>query len=51
MLLGPGRDIAALPTLPTLAMSTPLRFEDVQPVGDDLRIRARRVGADAFLRD
>ncbi|MDO9286022.1 MAG: bifunctional diaminohydroxyphosphoribosylaminopyrimidine deaminase/5-amino-6-(5-phosphoribosylamino)uracil reductase RibD [Aquabacterium sp.] len=49
MLLGPGRDIAALPTLPSLAMATPLRFEDVQPVGNDLRIRARRVGADAFL--
>ena len=49
MLLGPGRDIASLPTLPSLAMATPLRFEDVQPVGDDLRIRARRIGADAFL--
>ena len=48
-LLGPGRDIAALPVLPALSQATALRFEAVYPVGDDLCLRARRIGADAFL--
>ena len=51
MLLGPGRDMAALPALPALSDAMPLRFESVQRVGADLRILARRVGADAFLPD
>ena len=48
-LLGPGHDIAALPVLPALSQAIPLRFAAVYPVGDDLCLRARRVGADAFL--
>ena len=48
-LLGPGRDIAALPVLPALSHAVGLRFEAVYPVGDDLCLRARRIGADAFL--
>ncbi len=48
-LLGPGRDIAALPVLPALFQAIQWRFEAVYPVGDDLCLRARRVGADAFL--
>lgn len=51
MLLGPGRDMATLPVLASLAQALPLRFESVQQVGADLRILARRVGADAFLSD
>lgn len=48
-LLGPGHDIAALPVLPALSQATHWRFEAVYPVGDDLCLRVRRVGADAFL--
>jgi len=48
-LLGPGRGIATLPELPSLAQAIPLRFESVTHVGDDLCLRARRLGADAFL--
>ena len=48
-LLGPGRDMAALPPLQDLAQAIDLRFEDISRHGDDLCLRARRVGADAFL--
>ena len=48
-LLGPGRDIAALPLLPSLDQAFEMRFEAVSPLGNDLCLRARRVGADSFL--
>ena len=48
-LLGPGRDIAALPLLPSLDQTFEMRFEAVSPLGNDLCLRARRVGADSFL--
>ena len=48
-LLGPGRDFASLPVLPSLAQAFPMRFEEVRPLGDDLCLRARRLGADSFL--
>ena len=48
-LLGPGRSMAALPALPSLAQAFAMRFESVIPVGDDLCLRARRLGADDFL--
>lgn len=49
MLLGPGRGIAALPLLPALSDALPWHFIGVEPVGADLRILARRPGADDFL--
>jgi diaminohydroxyphosphoribosylaminopyrimidine deaminase/5-amino-6-(5-phosphoribosylamino)uracil reductase len=48
-LLGPGRDIAALPALKQLSQAIELRFEDVYRVGDDVCLRARQMDADAFL--
>jgi diaminohydroxyphosphoribosylaminopyrimidine deaminase/5-amino-6-(5-phosphoribosylamino)uracil reductase len=48
-LLGPGRDLAALPVLPSLAQAIEWRFQAVHPVGNDLCLIARRVGADSFL--
>ena len=48
-LLGPGLDMAALPPLAALDQTLPLAFEDVQRVGDDLRLRLRRCGAADFL--
>ena len=48
-LLGPGRDIAALPALQQLSQAIALRFEDVYRVGDDVCLRARQIAADAFL--
>lgn len=48
-LLGPGRDIAALPALKQLSQAIELRFEDVYRVGDDVCLRARKMNADAFL--
>ena len=48
-LLGPGRDMAALPPLQDLAQAIELRFEEIRILGDDVCLRARRVGADAFL--
>ena len=48
-LLGPGRDIAALPALKQLSQAIELRFEDVYRVGDDVCLRARKMDADAFL--
>ena len=48
-LLGPGRDMAALPALQDLSQAFDLQFEDISRHGDDVCLRARRVGADAFL--
>lgn len=48
-LLGPGRAMAALPVLPSLNQAFEMRFEAVRPVGDDLCLLVRRVGADSFL--
>jgi diaminohydroxyphosphoribosylaminopyrimidine deaminase/5-amino-6-(5-phosphoribosylamino)uracil reductase len=48
-LLGPGRDFALLPALPSLDKAPTLRFESVTPVGEDLCLRARFVGADRFV--
>ena len=48
-LIGPGRDFASLPLLNSLAQAFPMRFEEVRSLGDDLCLRARRIGADNFL--
>ena len=48
-LLGPGRDTAALPLLASLDQAFEMRFEAVSRLGNDLCLRARRVGADIFL--
>ena len=48
-LLGPGRDMAALPPLQDLVFAYELQFEDISRHGDDLCLRARRINADAFL--
>lgn len=48
-LLGPGRDMVGLSALQNLSQSMPLRFEAIRQIGDDLCIRACRVGADDFL--
>lgn len=48
-LLGPGRDIAALPALTQLADASRWRFHDVEQVGEDLRLRLRPPGRDAFF--
>jgi len=48
-LLGPGRDLTALPPLQALSQAITLRFEEVRPVGDDLCLRLRREDATAFL--
>ena len=48
-LLGPGRSMAALPALLHLQQAIPLQFESMDRVGDDLRLRAQRVGAADFL--
>jgi diaminohydroxyphosphoribosylaminopyrimidine deaminase/5-amino-6-(5-phosphoribosylamino)uracil reductase len=50
-LLGPGRDLLALPPLPQLADATALRFVDVSPVGHDLRLRAVSAAPGAYLGD
>jgi diaminohydroxyphosphoribosylaminopyrimidine deaminase/5-amino-6-(5-phosphoribosylamino)uracil reductase len=47
-LIGPGREMAALPALPSLADAMPLRFTDAGTVGDDLRILARGKDRDLF---
>jgi diaminohydroxyphosphoribosylaminopyrimidine deaminase/5-amino-6-(5-phosphoribosylamino)uracil reductase len=49
MLVGPGLDIAALPTLQALSQAVALRFDSVQRVGSDLCVRARTIDADTFL--
>jgi len=48
-LLGPGRDIATLPTLTALPDAQGWRFEQVRQLGPDLCVLMRRQGADAFL--
>ncbi len=48
-LLGPGRDLAALPALQQLSQARVMRFEDVYRVGDDLCLRLRCGGSDSFL--
>lgn len=48
-LLGPGRDMAALPALQDLGHAIDLQFEEMSRHGDDVCLRARLVGADAFL--
>ncbi len=47
-LLGPGRDMAALPALADLSQAADWRFEDVERTGVDIRLRLRRVVADGF---
>jgi len=49
-LIGPGRDLAQLPALADLDQALTLQYEDVQPVGADLRLRLRAPGAADFLR-
>lgn len=49
-LLGPGRDMARLPGLPALDQARAWRFIDTRLVGNDLRLRLVREGADNFLR-
>jgi len=41
-LIGPGRDLAALPALQALSGTLDFHFEEAKMVGGDLRIRARR---------
>jgi len=48
-LLGPGRDMAALPGLASLADAVALRFTGTELVGADLRLCALVDGADTFL--
>lgn len=47
-LIGPGRALAQLPALAHLGEAIDLRFQDVQKIGEDLRIVARPPGRDAF---
>lgn len=47
-LLGPGRDMAALPPLAALGDALPLRFVDTRLVDGDLRIVARPPGREDF---
>ena len=49
MWLGPGRDIATLPLLPSITEASRWQFTQVNSVGVDLRILARRPGVDAFM--
>ncbi len=42
-LIGPGREMAALPALPSLDEAQAWRWTDCTPVGDDLRLRARKL--------
>lgn len=48
-LLGPGQGLAGFGPLQSLSDGVQLKFQSVEPVGDDLRILARVVGRDAFL--
>ena len=48
--LGPGRDIASLPLLPSLAEAQRWQFTQLSQVGGDVRLMARPAHADAFLR-
>ena len=47
-LIGPGREMAALPPLADLAGAMTFRFIEMQQVGDDVRLRARPPGREAF---
>ena len=47
-LLGPGRGIADMGPLETLAQGLALQFQGVERVGPDLRVLARVAGRDAF---
>lgn len=47
-LLGPGRGLAHLPTLPDLSSALQLDFTAVERLGSDLRIMARPPGRDQF---
>ncbi|MBI5258325.1 MAG: bifunctional diaminohydroxyphosphoribosylaminopyrimidine deaminase/5-amino-6-(5-phosphoribosylamino)uracil reductase RibD [Burkholderiales bacterium] len=49
VLLGAGRGMADGLALGALSQADRMRFVEVQPVGDDLRVRARPLGRDAFL--
>lgn len=49
MLLGPGRDMATLATLPTLADHKPLKFVECRQVGADLALRLRPRDARPWL--
>jgi diaminohydroxyphosphoribosylaminopyrimidine deaminase/5-amino-6-(5-phosphoribosylamino)uracil reductase len=46
MLIGPGRELAALDPLPSLADAARWRFVESLPVGTDLRLRLRRAPAE-----
>lgn len=47
-LLGPGRPLAELPGLGRLEDAVPYAWREVQQVGADVRLLARRAGADQF---
>ena len=47
-LLGPGRGMADMGPLETLAQGLALQFQDVDRLGPDLRVLARVMGRDAF---
>ncbi len=47
-LIGPGREMAALPPLADLGGAMAFRFIEMQQVGDDIRLRARPAGREAF---
>ena len=47
-LLGPGRGMADMGPLDTLAQGLALQFQDVERLGPDLRVLARVMGRDAF---
>ena len=47
-LLGPGRGMADMGPLETLAQGLALQFQDVDRLGPDLRVLARVAGRDAF---
>ncbi|WP_291014456.1 bifunctional diaminohydroxyphosphoribosylaminopyrimidine deaminase/5-amino-6-(5-phosphoribosylamino)uracil reductase RibD [Hydrogenophaga sp.] len=48
-LLGPGQGLAGFGPLQSLSDGVQMKFQSVEPVGDDLRVLARVVGRDAFL--
>jgi diaminohydroxyphosphoribosylaminopyrimidine deaminase/5-amino-6-(5-phosphoribosylamino)uracil reductase len=48
VLLGPGQGLMALPALQRLEQGRALKFLDVQPLGPDLRLRARLQGHESF---
>ena len=47
-LLGPGRGMADMGPLETLAQGLALQFQDVERLGPDLRVLARVMGRDAL---